>query len=800
MRRARQRRTLREQRRRALLAGAAGAVLLTPAAADAATFTVTNTNDAGAGSLRGAIASANAAAGADEIKFSGAGSSGTIRLTTGELPITQNANLTITGPGRDQLTISGDANNNSTADAADSRIFNVTSGSDATVSVSGLTLTRGFAGTADPGGAITSDGTSGDATLRITDAAVTQSKAENGGGIASLGELIVTNTTISGNTATDSGGGVAVQEDDALLDRVTLTGNTAVDAGGGASAEGPSSGLDVRDSTVSGNSVTGPSGRGGGLSVQIGLLKVQRSTVTTNTSSQGGGISAYTGKYGSGVFDSTVSGNTSTGAGGGVVLLPIKYDAKISQSTVSGNQAPRGAGVIVGANLAGTMTIERSTVRGNTATGDGSVGGGVLFASVGGATRLLDSTISGNSAASGGGVSVGLGQQVFKYQDGNRRGSIDLDNSTISGNTGGGIALQSYDFGSPSVRKAGDISISSTIVAGNNGPDTDRSDDATAGGITAASSLIQAPGDAPLTSTAVITGKDPQLGALGSNGGPTQTMLPAGTSPVLDQGRSGAKNTKDQRGEARLVDTALANPPGGGDGTDIGAVELASAAVVIPVTPTPSPAPAPAFAVAAGATPITSGTPLLPASLTPLTCSVTIVKLTGCDVAIRTTGPIKLSKKKTVRTGTLLAEAQPTSAAGAATLSGKAVLTADGRAVLAKFPVGVDARAVGVGSYSGANALTTSGKVHLLAGPTVTLKLNKGTTLSKSVKAQLGQLGKLITGAKTVSVSASGKSKKKAAKQAKAAGKALTAAGVKAAPATKGKKAKTRRLKVTFTL
>jgi len=48
------------------------------AGADAATFTVTNTNDSGAGSLREAILAANGAAGLDTIAFnvSGAGCTG----------------------------------------------------------------------------------------------------------------------------------------------------------------------------------------------------------------------------------------------------------------------------------------------------------------------------------------------------------------------------------------------------------------------------------------------------------------------------------------------------------------------------------------------------------------------------------------------------------------------------------------------------------------------------------------------------------------------------------------------------
>ena len=65
----------------------------------AATITVTNTNDNGLGSLRQALTIANDG---DTINFA---VTGTITLTSGGLPI--NKNITISGPGRDQLSVDG---------------------------------------------------------------------------------------------------------------------------------------------------------------------------------------------------------------------------------------------------------------------------------------------------------------------------------------------------------------------------------------------------------------------------------------------------------------------------------------------------------------------------------------------------------------------------------------------------------------------------------------------------------------------------------------------------------------------
>ena len=63
----------------------------------AATITVTNTNDSGAGSLRQALAEAHDG---DRITFA---VSGTITLTSGGLVVAKN--VTISGPGADQLSI-----------------------------------------------------------------------------------------------------------------------------------------------------------------------------------------------------------------------------------------------------------------------------------------------------------------------------------------------------------------------------------------------------------------------------------------------------------------------------------------------------------------------------------------------------------------------------------------------------------------------------------------------------------------------------------------------------------------------
>ena len=113
-------------------------VAATAMSAHAATITVTNTNDSGPGSLRQALAVANDG---DRITFA---VSGTITLTSGGLAVFKN--VTISGPGADQLSI--DAN---------SSPIHLSSGFyvAAIATISGLTIRNGADGIDNLGGTLT---------------------------------------------------------------------------------------------------------------------------------------------------------------------------------------------------------------------------------------------------------------------------------------------------------------------------------------------------------------------------------------------------------------------------------------------------------------------------------------------------------------------------------------------------------------------------------------------------------------------------------------------------------------------
>jgi predicted outer membrane repeat protein len=296
IRRAHARRIARDQRRallrrrRELAAGVIGAAAFLAPQAHAASFQVSNTNDSGAGSLRDAITQANTAGTDDEITFA-PGLSGLIRLTTGQLSIDAHQGLTITGPGRDVLAISGDANSSNSADPGDSRIFSLTtsSGAGPGVTISGLTLTRGFEPGGGNGGAVINQSGSH---LTLDNVAITDSKSNSsGGGIYSVGDLTISHSTLSGNVAATGG----------ALDQ-------------SATSYGPGSAT-ISDSQIANNQATS----GGGIFSSGKYMTLTNSTVSGNTATNFGGGIASQSKYGLDVKGSTISGNSAE-TGGGLML------------------------------------------------------------------------------------------------------------------------------------------------------------------------------------------------------------------------------------------------------------------------------------------------------------------------------------------------------------------------------------------------------------------------------------------------------------------------------------------------
>ena len=258
-------------------------------AAAALPFPVDSLANSGTGSLRAAIAAANANPGEDTIPIS---ATGTIGLTAELPPIT--GSVAITGPGASSLTVERVA-------ATQFGIFAFTSG--ITSSISGLTVSGGLW---TEGGGIFNENSS----LTLTRVVVEDNEAVNtggsdvgatGGGILSVGPLTVRESVIRDNVARAIGGT-----------------NLNFAVGGGINAFGA---LTVDRSTISGNIVEALGGDsntvtalGGGLRA-LGDSTVERSTISDNSAL-------------------AVEGATSNGAiGGGIQGVKMT----LTSSTVTGN-------------------------------------------------------------------------------------------------------------------------------------------------------------------------------------------------------------------------------------------------------------------------------------------------------------------------------------------------------------------------------------------------------------------------------------------------------------------------------
>ncbi|MDR0771311.1 MAG: hypothetical protein LBE75_09010 [Burkholderiales bacterium] len=514
-------------------------LVLTIAPASAATIVVMNTNDAGAGSLRAAIAAANAAGG-DTIEFILPANS-TIALTA---TLTVDKDLTIDGSGSSGLAISG---------GNQVGVFGISMGVEAVFS--NLAIKSGLASF---GGGIHSMATK----LTLINCTVSGNYAtHNGGGIVNDGNLVLIDSTVSGNsTGGGHGGGIANGMGSLTLTNSTVSGNIA-NSGGGISSVGT---VTLTDSTVTGNTVSsnaGGGGHGGGISSGMGSLTLTNSTVSGNTASgNGGGIVSDTTVV---LTGSTISGNTGGGVGGGVA---VRGSLTVTDSTVSGNTASYGGGID---NLQGTTTLTNSVVTNNT----GNVHGGGISNGIG-TLVLTNSTVSGNTTSGNGGGIISddtltlTGCAVFGNQADlgggiANGGALTLTNSTVSGNqaitSGGGI------HNNPSTPQIS-ATLTNVTLVGNIGGGFYNA--AALADARLSNTIVQACGGNPVTDnggnldgsagcgfTAADSNATFNLGSLADNGGPTLTMMPNTGSPAIGHGVAAtcAAQSVDQRGASRLA-------------------------------------------------------------------------------------------------------------------------------------------------------------------------------------------------------------------------------------------------------
>ena len=353
--------------------------------AQAATITVNTLSDVTAAdaftTLREAIAASNLTpATTDVINFAVAG---TILLTQGQLVVTDD--VTITGPGSAALAVDGNEID---------RVFYVRGPAEAEIDVviSGLTVTHGDAGDntgnyPDSGGGIAV----WEENVTLDHMVVTANTGAEGGGVwVRGGDLTVVDSIISENTAEWSGG-IYSHSSELVITRTTVLHNSADPEGANFR---PGGGLLV-NSPAAENSTS-----------------IHASLFDDNLASDGGGIH-ISGEAPVSISATIIRNNdATTGNGGGLAIRAGAVNGLaptiVSDSTISGNTAAQtGGGIHFYAEfLAGnaSLLIERSTISGN----DGAEGGGIQLANDQSLSivetqtvTIVDSTISGNRALGG---------------------------------------------------------------------------------------------------------------------------------------------------------------------------------------------------------------------------------------------------------------------------------------------------------------------------------------------------------------------------------------------------------------
>ena len=225
------------------------------------------------------------------------------------------------------------------------------------------------------------------------------------------------------------------------------------------------------------------------------------------------------------INSSTVNGNNT---GPVFIIEPVDTNnvaltATLSMLTITnGFSGPGGQGG--GIKIGGTLTVVQSTISGNRATGVNVTGGAGIFTS-GPSLTVINSTISDNT-------SIGQGNEGGGIT--NLTGTVTLVNTTINGNTGGGLV----NFGT--------LNFINTIISGSLGAgDYENGGVGTIG--TNSHNLVQDGSGNPAVSG------DPKLGPLQNNGGPTFTRALMTGSPAIDAGDDTVLGdpfnlTTDQRG------------------------------------------------------------------------------------------------------------------------------------------------------------------------------------------------------------------------------------------------------------
>ena len=535
---------------------------------------------AGQCTLRDALAAALSAATDVTITLPSlpAGQFYNVDSANGQLDVNDNTHtVTVNGGGQSDTILQ--ASCSSPSCSITTRVLKVETGT--TADISAVTVQDGNPSGGNGGGILDCG------TMTLTDSTVSDNNATTSGGgieLSSGGSATLNNDTISHNTTTttstldqvDGGGGIFIAGSistgaNLTLNGTTVTQNTSASDGGGVmigTAGNTGTVVTINNSTISDNILSGADGFGGGLSQEVlSTLDIAGSTINGNQPTGGvliygaglylGGLSAPTtltndtiannqGDGSTGIYidgaqtsiaGSTISGNTASSAGAGMYIFGTPTMTTITDTTLSGNittSNPSGQSFQLGEGGAfvndgcNPVTFVNDTIANNSADVEG---GGYLGTDCGREAPGLRANEASSGAGGGGAPS---GQVRTPHQADTATAVMQFD--TVAGNsTGGGDGGGNIQLGTNDYPDASTLTMAETIVANGvvgTSPTTNCAFDTGAAITSGGYNLVDDSTCGTPAGTDII-GKDPQLGSLGNNGGPTQTELPANASPAV---------------------------------------------------------------------------------------------------------------------------------------------------------------------------------------------------------------------------------------------------------------------------
>ena len=338
---------------------------------------VTSSSDSGEGTLRQAVINANRRPYATIIIESSVGP--TIHLTSGELVVTTDLEIV----AQCELVI----------DTESGRIIHVI-GPAKVLKLKGITLKDGKA---ENGGAVYVESEKHHLILENT--VIHNSVASgSGGAVYTNGSLTLRKSKVHHNTAGQQGAGVWAGTRFKSY-RSEVSKNVLIGDGYGGGVLVNNGDALLEDSRVVKN--TAPKGSGGGLVVLNGNTTLHSSRISRNSAYNSGGLQQGTGNITA--VNSKIDGNSSTndntGSAGGGGITITKGDVSLTDSQVVDNKT---VGMYSGGivSLVGDVKVQRSLISGNTNRGPG---GGIAM-NVGNLIVEESKVINNTGASLGGGI------------------------------------------------------------------------------------------------------------------------------------------------------------------------------------------------------------------------------------------------------------------------------------------------------------------------------------------------------------------------------------------------------------